>query len=174
MTRPEQSPGPSAEIDFSVRSPLWGGRPAVLEGRIHDSARRTLEAAGFRGGHAEISLVFADDSFIRELNRTYRDKDKPTNVLSFPQYEPGEVLKDAPFMALGDIVLALETIEREAVEQEKPFEDHLLHLFVHGLLHLLGHDHEEDGEAEIMENLEIRILEGIGIKNPYESGDFVR
>lgn len=178
MNHQEHSPDRSLEIDFSIQAPIWNKHIGELESQVHNVIRRTLDTAKFRGRHAEISLVFADDAFIRELNKTYRGKDKPTNVLSFPQYEPKEIPEkiegNLPFISLGDIVLAYETIEREAQEQEKSFEDHFLHLIVHGLLHLLGHDHEEDDEAEIMENLEIRILEGIGIKNPYESGDFMR
>ena len=108
---------------------------------------------------AEASVVLGNDDFVQGLNRDYRSKDKPTNVLSFPQ--------DLPM--LGDIVFAYETVQREATEQEKSFDDHLLHLTVHGTLHLLGYDHIDDGEAEEMEALEINILEAMGVKNPYEN-----
>lgn len=165
---------PLIEIDFTLHTPRWSQKTGSLETLLHDTARRTLELAGFKGKNVEISVVFADNAFIRQLNKNYRGKDKPTNVLSFPQHDFEEDEEEFPFIALGDIVLALETIEQEAQEQDKSFEDHLTHLIVHGLLHLLGHDHEENGEAEIMENLEIRILEGFGIKNPYESGEFMR
>lgn len=174
MTPPETAQNRSLEIDFAIQSPIWNDRLSDLEPQIHDAIHRTLDIVKFRGQNTEISLVFADDVFIRELNKTYRNKDNPTNVLSFPQYEPKEINEDLPFIPLGDIILAHETIKREAQEQEKDFEDHFLHLIVHGLLHLIGYDHEEDDEAEIMENLEIRILEKLGIKNPYESGDFMR
>lgn len=167
-------PAPYIEIDFAAQGPSWGLRTEALKPAMTDTAAITLELAGIQAKNVEISLVFADDAFIRELNREYRNKDKPTNVLSFPQYEPDEVMEEKSFLALGDIILAKETIEREAREQNKSFEDHTIHLFVHGLLHLLGHDHEEDEEAEAMENLEIRILEKQGIKNPYESCENMR
>jgi probable rRNA maturation factor len=113
----------------------------------------------------ELSLVFTDDAHIRELNAAWRGRDKPTNVLSFPlaAIEPGASL---PPM-LGDIVLACETVRREAEAEEKPFEHHLAHLIVHGFLHLLGYDHEEEGEAERMEETERRILAELAIPDPY-------
>ncbi|MGN6584204.1 MAG: rRNA maturation RNase YbeY [Rhizobiaceae bacterium] len=113
----------------------------------------------------ELSLVFTDDAHIRELNATWRGKEKPTNVLSFPlmDTEPGLPL---PPM-LGDIVLAFETVEREAGAENKPFDHHLAHLIVHGLLHLLGYDHEEEVEAERMEETERRILAELAIPDPY-------
>lgn len=106
---------------------------------------------------AEASVVLADDSFIQTLNRDYRKKDSPTNVLSFPQELP----------LLGDIVLAYETIAHEADEQEKSFEEHLTHLSIHGILHLLGYDHIDDDDAQEMEALEVEILETLNVKNPY-------
>lgn len=106
----------------------------------------------------EVSVVLTDDAHIQILNQQYRNQDKPTNVLSFPQDEGG---------LLGDIILAYETIAREAVEQNKVFDDHLKHMLVHGCLHLLGFDHETDDEAEEMEALEVLILDGLGVKNPY-------
>ena len=108
---------------------------------------------------AEVSAVLSGDPFIRDLNRQYRGKDSPTNVLSFPQ--------DLPLM--GDLVFAYETIMREAGEQDKSFDDHFLHLVIHGSLHLLGYDHVDDGEAAEMEALEIKLLGKMGVKNPYEN-----
>lgn len=107
----------------------------------------------------EISILLADDPFIQDLNKTYRGQDKPTNVLSFPQDEPYH---------LGDVILAYETLAREASEQDKKFEDHLAHLSVHGTLHLLGFDHETPEEAEEMEALEINVLTALGVDNPYK------
>lgn len=114
---------------------------------------------------AELSLVFTDDAHIRELNAAWREKDKPTNVLSFPlaAVEPGAPL---PPM-LGDIVLACETVEGEAQAEEKPFDHHLAHLIVHGFLHLLGYDHETDAEAGEMEGIERVILAELAIPDPY-------
>ncbi len=131
-----------------------------MDADIERAAQAALDAAA-PGMEPEISIVLAGDDFIQDLNKTYRGKDKPTNVLSFPQDDPG---------CLGDVILALETIRREAVEQGKSLTDHTLHLVVHGVLHLLGHDHENDQDAEIMEQIEIKVLAVLGIKNPYEGG----
>jgi probable rRNA maturation factor len=107
----------------------------------------------------ELAIVLADDAFVKNLNHAYRGKNKPTNVLSFPSDEAGQ---------LGDIVLAFETVEREAGEQQKTFRAHATHLLVHGVLHLLGHDHEIEAEAELMESKEVKILKKLGIADPYE------
>ncbi len=117
----------------------------------------------------ELSLVFTDDAAIQEINAEWRGKDKPTNVLSFPAFplEPGKM----PGPMLGDIVIARETVEREAVDLDKSFEDHLTHLLVHGFLHLFGYDHMETGEAERMEALETRILAVLGLSDPYAGQD---
>ncbi len=115
-------------------------------------------------GGAEVSLVFTDDARIRVLNRQYRGKDQPTNVLSFPAapLAPGKL---GP--PLGDIVMALETIAAESGAQRLDFADHVTHLIVHGFLHLIGYDHETDGEAAVMEWLETAILASLGIADPY-------
>jgi probable rRNA maturation factor len=116
----------------------------------------------------ELSLVFTDDRSIRKINAEWRGQDKPTNVLSFPAFPvtPGKM----PGPMLGDIVVAHETLKREAEELEKPFEAHLTHLLVHGFLHLFGYDHIEDEEAERMEGLETRILARLGLSDPYGDG----
>ncbi len=113
--------------------------------------------------------MFTDDASIREINAEWRQQDKPTNVLSFPAFPvtPGE--KPGPM--LGDIVIARETVEREAVDLGKSFEEHLTHLLVHGFLHLLGYDHMETEEAEEMEALETRILASLGLSDPYAGQD---
>lgn len=118
----------------------------------------------------ELAVVLADDAFVQELNKNYRAKDKPTNVLSFPSSELEELenLPDSEQVNLGDIILALETVEREAKEQGKTFRGHTIHLLVHGFLHLLGYNHIKQEEAEIMEAKEIKILHALGIENPYE------
>jgi probable rRNA maturation factor len=112
----------------------------------------------------ELCVTLTDDAAIAKLNRRWREKAKATNVLSFPA--PPPPAPDAPRF-LGDIVLAFETIEREAREEDKTLGAHLAHLTVHGILHLLGHDHETDAEAEAMEGLETRILATLGIADPY-------
>lgn len=117
----------------------------------------------------EVSLVFTDDASIHEINAEWREQDKPTNVLSFPAYPlvPGKL----PGPMLGDIVIARETVEREAVALEKSFDDHLTHLLVHGFLHLFGYDHIDATEADIMEANETGILAGLGLSDPYADQD---
>lgn len=121
---------------------------------------------GKRGGDYGVSLVFSSDEAVRILNAKWRGKDRATNVLSFPAEDMP--LPEGEPQPLGDIILAYGVVAREAADQGKPLRDHAAHLMIHGLLHLLGHDHEDDGEASAMEALEIRILKGLGITNPYE------
>ncbi len=132
-------------------------RAATSAWQAHDGAR--LAPAG-----AEVSIVLADDRLARQLNRDYRGKDRPTNVLSFASGDRGG--RDR-VQLLGDVVLALETIVLEAAGQSKPLGDHVSHLVVHGMLHLLGYDHRTESDAVEMETLEVRILAGLGIGNPY-------
>ncbi len=110
---------------------------------------------GMEGG--EISIRLTNDMVMRDLNYIYRKKNKPTNVLSFPNRPP----------FWGDIIISCERLSDEAAQQKKTFHAHLAHLLIHGLLHLYGYDHEDDGEAEIMEALEIDILHKLAIANPY-------
>tara|TARA_R100001591_G_scaffold27905_2_gene38599 strand:+ start:98892 stop:99356 length:465 start_codon:yes stop_codon:yes gene_type:complete len=111
----------------------------------------------------ELSIRLVDEAESAELNNDYRGKNYPTNVLSFPFESPVPLEP----MLLGDLVLCVNVVEKEAAEQNKVLQDHWAHLVVHGCLHLLGYDHIEDDEAELMESLEIRILDKLEIKNPY-------
>lgn len=115
-----------------------------------------------------VNITLADDTTLRQLNKTYRGKDKPTNVLSFPTDPTDPTLALQPQYPLGDIIFAEETLAREATEYGKPYTHHLQHLTVHGLLHLLGYDHElSPAEATLMETTEIFILKNLDIPNPY-------
>ncbi|MBB3952230.1 rRNA maturation RNase YbeY [Aureimonas jatrophae] len=143
--------------------------PADPEACVREAILAALAGAGLGAAETEVSVTLADDATVRELNREWRGKDKPTNILSFPmvQLAPGE----RPGPLLGDLVLARETLEREAASERKSALDHFRHLLVHGTLHLTGFDHETDEEAERMEALEIEILRGLGIADPYAEAD---
>jgi len=146
--------------------------PRAAKAALAAGRSRCAALAG-AAGPVEIDLCLSDDAAVRALNRDYRGKDKPTNVLSFPGLEgavAGLLPPEAP-RPLGDIVLAYETCAKEAQDQGKSLGDHVQHLVVHGVLHLLGYDHEEEAEAAEMETLEVRILAGLGIADPYAAGD---
>ena len=122
----------------------------------------------------ELSIRLTSDEEVKALNARWRGKDKPTNVLSFPQCEKDdldEIASAGPELMLGDIVLARGVCEREAKEKGIPLQEHATHLLVHGTLHLLGYDHQDDGSAEDMESREVRALERLGIADPYEVRD---
>jgi len=128
-----------------------------------------LAAAEATAHEVEVSVRVVDEDEIRLLNREYRQQDRPTNVLSFPaalDELPG--LPDDDLGLLGDVVICASVVAREAAEQGKPASAHWSHLLVHGFLHLLGFDHVEDDDAERMEALEIEVLTGLGLENPYE------
>lgn len=136
-----------------------------------DDFTRWADAALAEAGHAgpvEITVRLVDTAESQELNRDYRDKDKPTNVLSFPSEIPEFVLEELESLPLGDLVICAPVVAQEAMEQGKPERAHWAHLTVHGVLHLLGFDHGEDAEAEAMEAMEVRALAALGIANPYE------
>lgn len=158
-------PAGSLNLIVEVEAGDWPASDELqaLARRAVDACFSKLDVSPPR--QCELGLTFTDDAHIAALNAEWRSKQGPTNVLSFPVVEmrPGDAL---PPM-LGDIAIAFETVSREAQEQGKPFIDHLTHLIVHGLLHLLGYDHIEDDEAEAMESLERRILRHLAIPDPY-------
>lgn len=158
------------DIQLGVEAGNWPEEEALeaFAARVLDHAARHLaekEGQPFPAEPTEISLVFTDDAAIRTVNRDWRGQDKPTNVLSFPAFplQPG----GRPGPMLGDIVLAEETLRREALDLSLAFDDHLTHLLVHGFLHLFGYDHMTDEEAAVMEGLETRILAELGLADPY-------
>jgi probable rRNA maturation factor len=163
--RPEAAGHEAIDIDLSVEAGDWPPERALSELAATALAAAAEELDLPVADGAEISIVFTDDAHIRALNGEWRQKDKATNVLSFPAMpvRPGVALPPV----LGDIVLAAETIRREAGLEDKPFEHHLIHLMVHGFLHILGYDHETDAEAEQMEGVERRILARLAIPDPY-------
>ncbi len=153
-------------IDVLLQSPKWKAEPRA--GAIVRKAIRAAASAAV-APRAELAIVLTDDSAIHALNRDWRGQDKPTNVLSFPARPPRrhKAPRGAGPVSLGDIVIAFETTAREAKAEGKPLKDHLAHLAVHGFLHLLGHDHEQDRSARRMESLETEILAGLGVPDPY-------
>ena len=160
----------SLDIQISVEEGGWPSEAALqaLCERVLGASANFLsreEEQPFPDLPPELSLVFTDDASIREINAEWRSQDKPTNVLSFPAFPllPG----GQPGPMLGDIVLAEETLRREALDLGISFDDHLTHLLVHGFLHLFGYDHMTDEEAAVMEGLETRILAELGLADPY-------
>lgn len=173
--------GPSALagrilVEVNIPETRWLDHLPWLETLAREAAREACLAGGrsLLSGTAkiEISLTFGDDDFVRQLNAQHRGIDRPTNVLSFPGASPsissaGVAGGPRPELLLGDLMLGLETILGEAEEQGKRPGDHVAHLVVHGTLHLLGFDHQQDDEAARMERLEAGILENLGIADPY-------
>ncbi|MBB5212077.1 rRNA maturation RNase YbeY [Microbulbifer hydrolyticus] len=133
-----------------------------------DLARWAATAVGAHRAEAEISLRIVDEHESQALNSQYRGKDKPTNVLSFPADIPEEIAQELDLPLLGDLVICAQVVAREAEQQHKALSAHWAHMVVHGTLHLLGYDHIEDKDAEIMENLETRILAELGYSDPYQ------
>jgi probable rRNA maturation factor len=168
MVRQPQIPDSPAQagldIALSVEAGDWPGE-AALQAIVTEATSAALAELNLSTAHSELSLVFTDDAHIKQLNTEWRGKDKATNVLSFPAFPAFPQGKLPPM--LGDIVLAYETVLSESALERKSFEHHLSHLVVHGFLHLMGHDHEAEDEAERMEALERRILARLAIADPY-------
>ncbi len=174
------TPAPSLKIGVIIGDKAWHRALPDAAKIARKATRRTVVAAlGARSLPTKrlkearkiaLDITLDNDSGVRHLNRGYRGKDQPTNVLSFATLDAGLPPKDVPPRypwALGDVVLALGTIKREAQEQKKDLSQHYCHLLVHGVLHLLGFDHEKDRDAHAMERLERQILSELGWPDPY-------
>lgn len=169
MTEGGPSPGIAAPlagrrlaIDVARHADAWAVA-GISDVMLERAAWAALNAVpDLQPADCEIALVLTDDAEMRMLNRTWRGKDTPTNVLSF---RAGESLGDTEF--LGDVVVAYETAMKEACEDNLTFPDHVSHLVVHGILHLIGFDHEGDSDAELMEAIESKALAALGIADPY-------
>jgi len=144
-------------LEITIEDAKWKTLPAAARTRMKKAVLRTLEQEKAKGA---LTLLLASDARVKELNGLFRGKNKPTNVLSFPAEENAD-------RYLGDVAVAYGVVRREARESGKPFADHLTHLAVHGVLHLLGHDHMKPKEAARMEGLEREILAEFGISDPY-------
>jgi len=148
-------------IDVEIEDGAWAAALPDAEMLARGAALAALDSEG--AAHEGVAILLTDDAAVRELNARFRQKDAPTNVLSFPA-------PHNPERHLGDIALAFGVCQREAEEQGKPLAHHLMHLTVHGVLHLLGYDHIGDDEAEAMEGQERAVLAGLGVPDPYAAG----
>lgn len=166
-------------VDLTVKSKKW-----LAEKSIENFVKKTckelilltdLKKVLKNDFELEVSILLVCDAQIKKINQKFRDKNKPTNVLSFPALDEElirqigltKLLKSQPHAFLGDIIISYETIKKEAKAQEKTLHQHLTHMILHSILHLIGFDHENDNMAKTMETLEIKILKKLGIKNPY-------
>jgi probable rRNA maturation factor len=169
MTEPD--PLPLTEISFN--SDAWAQDSEFSLDDLHTALKAVRQYFPLLIQKGHVDIVLGDDTLLQNLNATYRHKDKPTNVLSFPQEDlkKGTYLPPQKFVLLGDIVLSYQTIKAESLAQQKAFSHHLKHLIIHGFLHLLGFDHEHTTEAEEMEAVEIEILDSLNIPNPYKEDE---
>lgn len=172
-------------INVDTASAKWKGAFPRMKRKIEQAAAAAFlngkKPKAFAGRAFDITVVLTDDKTVKTLNGAYRGKDMPTNVLSFPQFNlkrfRGATLDIFPPqmpVPLGDVVLAFQTIKRETKEQEKTLENHVVHLVVHGVLHLLGYDHMNSKDAKAMEKLECDILDALGYPDPYTGTDVIK
>jgi len=166
------------DLDICIEDPQWNSINFDLEGLSKCAIQNTLAETRPNLQCCEVSLLLTNDDSIQALNREYRSKDKATNVLSFPSHEDindaieNHIFPEQPLI-LGDLIVAYETVKHEAELEKKTLHNHYAHLLIHGTLHLLGYDHIEDHDAEEMESIEVKILNSMGIPNPYEDREGV-
>ena len=172
MVRPLSLVNPFYEVMIEINHEPWLSwyQADQWQEKLSEIIRGTLKHIRWNY-ESEVSVLLTDEEYSRQLNHVYRGKDSATNVLSFPAFTVEELhvlAKQQNSLILGDIVLSLETVLKESKEQKKPFLNHLMHLTVHGTLHLLGYDHQLENQAEEMEALEVNILSAMGVTNPYQ------
>ncbi|PRN08083.1 rRNA maturation RNase YbeY [Acinetobacter baumannii] len=156
------------KISLSLQQDFQSPELELKRAQLKKISETTLRHVGYKED-CEIGIACVDLEESHQLNLQYREKDKPTNVLSFPSDIPEEVLPMLDALPLGDLVICIPVVLQEALEQKKTAQNHFAHLLVHGVLHLLGYDHEtSDEDAEEMEGLEIEILAKLNIANPYQ------
>lgn len=168
------------KIKIETTSNQWKGVFTSYKKKIQEASACAFllakKPSAFKERHFDINVILTTDANIKKLNKNYRGKDKATNVLSFPQINLKAPIKKTDLavfpksvsIPLGDIVIAYQTIKKEAKEEGKTVEAHVLHLVTHGTLHLLGYDHMNDAEAKIMEKTEVKVLDTLGYENPYK------
>jgi len=171
------------KIKIDATSEKWKGAFTSYKKKINEAAACAFltakKPAAFNDRTFEVNIVLTTDANIKKLNKTYRGKDMATNVLSFPQINLDKPLKKSELamfpaevaIPLGDIVLANQIIKKEAKAEAKEFEDHVAHLVIHGVLHLLGYDHMNDKDAKAMEKMEQKVMETLGYPDPYENNN---
>lgn len=162
------------ELNYTVKNKVWNNFLQQIDinnyiSNIFDTVIKVLKYKISKKKIIELSITFTNDKEIQKINKRFRNCDKATNVLSFPMYESEflNVVQFEDYLPIGDVILSYDTILKESLEQGKTFENHLIHLVVHSILHLFGFDHVGDVDAEEMEALEVEILGVLGIENPY-------
>jgi len=170
----------SLHVDVIINSPAWESLPfdaaAVAEDITKLAYQKAVRPAILQNRDTELSVVLSDNEEVQILNRDYRGKDKPTNVLSFAALDDEESLTLIPqgeSLPVGDIIISYQVLKEESAHMGVTFQDHYTHILIHGTLHVLGYDHENEDDATLMESLEIQILAGLGIKNPYTHDKFM-
>lgn len=151
------APAPRLALDVMIEAAGWTGAIDGLDALARETVETCLKATGVPA--ASLCVLFTDDAAVKTLNGQFRGQEKPTNVLSFPSFSDDD--------GLGDIAIAFETVAREAAAQGKALRDHARHLIAHGVFHLLGYDHEDESEAQEMEDLERLIMAHFGAADPY-------
>lgn len=167
-------------IDIATRSKKWQTEKNI-ENFVEKTCRTLIPLTELKkiltkDFELEVTVLLVSDLQIKKINHEFRNKNKPTDVLSFPSLDENLIRKIGikkavavtKYLHLGDIIIAYETTKKESLAQKKKFRDHLTHLILHSILHLIGHDHEDEKMANTMENIEIRILKKLGIANPYQ------